>query len=169
MPTARAARSSQQRWSAAAIKVTAPPNPAPRRPARNAKWTCSTPLHFAGERYGVVRLAGSLIGAARLDDLKRVVVVGGAGSLLVAPGLQRVDAPSFPAAYKAIARAHREALGVLRQPEDLDWNLLRAARGNQPRASSGGLQGGCRHPDQRRRRMQPHLLRGLCRSLRRSH
>ena len=51
----------------------------------------------------------ALVDGVRAAGLKRLVVVGGAGSLEVAPGKQLVDTDGFPDAYKAIALAHREA------------------------------------------------------------
>ena len=47
----------------------------------------------------------SLIGAVKRAGVKRMLVVGGAGSLEVAPGMQLVDTPDFPAAYKPEALA----------------------------------------------------------------
>ena len=35
--------------------------------------------------------------------IKRFIVIGGAGSLEIAPGLQLVDSPSFPAEYTEVA------------------------------------------------------------------
>src|ERR1700753_2982657 len=37
--------------------------------------------------------------AVKLSDVKRLLVVGGAGSLEVAPGVQMVDTPQFPAEW----------------------------------------------------------------------
>src|SRR5581483_2979220 len=39
--------------------------------------------------------------------VRRLLMVGGAGSLEVKPGVQLVDTPEFPAAWKSIALAHR--------------------------------------------------------------
>jgi putative NADH-flavin reductase len=52
------------------------------------------------------------------------VVVGGAGSLEVAPGVQLVDTPDFPAPYKPYALAHREALAVFKAADDLAWTFF---------------------------------------------
>jgi len=71
--------------------------------------------------------ARTLIAAVREAGLRRLVVVGGAGSLEVAPGLQLVDTPEFPAAYKAVALAHRDALAVYRTATDLDWTFFSPA------------------------------------------
>ena len=50
-------------------------------------------------------------------------VVGGAGSLEVAPGKALVDTPGFPEAYKAEGRAGTRFLEVLKETE-LDWTFL---------------------------------------------
>jgi putative NADH-flavin reductase len=63
----------------------------------------------------------------RAAGLKRLVVVGGAGSLEVAPGKQLVDTEGFPDAYKAIALAHREAFEYYRGVTDLDWTFFAPA------------------------------------------
>jgi putative NADH-flavin reductase len=51
-------------------------------------------------------------------------VVGGAGSLFVAPGVQLVDTPGFPADYKQGALAAREALNLIRSESTLAWTFL---------------------------------------------
>lgn len=75
----------------------------------------------------VVTAAKALVAGARQAGLKRLVVVGGAGSLEVAPGTQLVDTAGFPEAYKAVALAHREALDYLRTVDDLDWTFFAPA------------------------------------------
>jgi len=66
----------------------------------------------------------SVIGATKKAGVRRLLVVGGAGSLEVAPGLQLLDAPDFPAIYKAEAQAGREFLTVLRGEKELDWTYV---------------------------------------------
>lgn len=75
----------------------------------------------------VTQVARALIAAARTAGVKRVVLVGGAGSLEVAPGVQLVDVPQFPEAYKPIALAHREAYEYLRTVTDVDWTFFAPA------------------------------------------
>jgi uncharacterized protein len=65
-----------------------------------------------------------LIEAARASGAKRYFVVGGAGSLEVAPGVKLIDTPEFPAIYKAEATKGGEFLELLRQSKDLDWTYL---------------------------------------------
>ncbi|MEN5427734.1 NAD(P)H-binding protein [Stenotrophomonas pennii] len=72
-------------------------------------------------------VAGQLLDAARQAGVPRLVVVGGAGSLEVAPGVQLVDTPDFPAAYKPYALAAREALKQLQAVQDVDWTFFSPA------------------------------------------
>lgn len=66
----------------------------------------------------------ALIAAIKQAGVKRLLVVGGAGSLEVAPGKILADAPDFPAAYKEEADAGRAFLDVLRVEPSLDWTFL---------------------------------------------
>ncbi|HET6432263.1 NAD(P)-dependent oxidoreductase [Dyella sp.] len=90
-----------------------------------------------GDPGTLVAVAHALVTAARAAGVKRLVVVGGAGSLLIAPGLQLVDSPDFPAAYKGQALAHRAALAVYRAASDLDWTFLAPAGQIGPGARRG--------------------------------
>jgi putative NADH-flavin reductase len=65
-----------------------------------------------------------LIEAVKRAGVKRLLVVGGAGSLEVAPNVQLVDTPDFPAAYKPEALAGRDFLNVLRDEREIDWTFL---------------------------------------------
>ena len=66
----------------------------------------------------------SILQAARNAGVKRLLVVGGGGSLEVAPGLELLDSPNFPEEYKGPAEGPREALKVLRNEKELDWTML---------------------------------------------
>lgn len=66
---------------------------------------------------------------ATIDPVKqaavpRLLVVGGAGSLLVAPGVRLIDTPNFPDLYKTEAAAGAAFLRVLRQEQELDWTYV---------------------------------------------
>jgi len=65
-----------------------------------------------------------LVEAVRVSGVKRFLVVGGAGSLEVAPGQRLVDQPDFPPQYKAEALRGAEFLGFLKTVDDLDWTFL---------------------------------------------
>ena len=74
-------------------------------------------------------LAGSLAiqTGVRNSGVKRVLFVGGAGSLEVAPGLQLIDTPKFPEEYKPGAEAARDYLNILKKETELDWTFLSPA------------------------------------------
>jgi putative NADH-flavin reductase len=87
---------------------------------------------FSGHAQGDVQayyLAGvrNIIAAAREARAPRLLVVGGAGSLEVAPGVQLLDTPGFPDAYRASAEGARQALALLRAEATLDWTLFSPA------------------------------------------
>jgi len=65
-----------------------------------------------------------LIDAVKASGVKRYLVVGGAGSLEVAPGVTLVSTPEFPALYKDEATKGGEFLKLLRQEKALDWTFL---------------------------------------------
>jgi putative NADH-flavin reductase len=65
-----------------------------------------------------------LIGAAKASGVGRYLVVGGAGSLEVAPGVRLVTTPTFPAQYKAEAEKGAAFLDLLRQERELNWTFL---------------------------------------------
>jgi putative NADH-flavin reductase len=68
--------------------------------------------------------ANAVIGATKKAGVPRLLVVGGAGTLEVAPGLQLIDTPDFPESYKGEAFAGRDFLNALRAERDLDWTFL---------------------------------------------
>lgn len=84
--------------------------------------------HAQGDTYGYyMRGMRSIIDATRASGVPRLLVVGGAGSLEVAPGVQVIDTPQFPAEWKASAEGARDALALLRQEQQLDWTMLSPA------------------------------------------
>ena len=68
--------------------------------------------------------ARSAIDAAKKSGIQRFLVVGGAGSLEVAPGAALIDQSGFPEAYKPEASAGRDFLNALKTERDLDWTYL---------------------------------------------
>lgn len=65
-----------------------------------------------------------LLAAVGQSGVKRYLVVGGAGSLEVAPGVKLFDTPEFPAAYLAEAKKGGAFLDLLKQETGLDWSFL---------------------------------------------
>lgn len=74
-------------------------------------------------------IAGSkaIQAAVKKAGVKRFIYIGGAGSLYVAPDLQLIDTPEFPAEYKAGASAARDYLNILKEEQDLDWAFFSPA------------------------------------------
>jgi putative NADH-flavin reductase len=66
----------------------------------------------------------ALIAAVKKAGVPRLLVVGGAGNLEVAPGVQLVDTPEFPEAYIPEALAGRDFLNALRGERELNWTFL---------------------------------------------
>lgn len=65
-----------------------------------------------------------LIAAVRQSGVSRYLVVGGAGSLEVAPGVRLIDTPRIPPAVKAEASAGVTFLDLLRDEKQMDWTFL---------------------------------------------
>lgn len=78
----------------------------------------------------------ALLAGLATAGVRRLLVVGGAGSLEVAPGVQLVDTPGFPEAWKGVALAHRDVLPVL-EASNLDWSYLSPAAFIQPGERTG--------------------------------
>jgi hypothetical protein len=82
--------------------------------------------------------ATALIEGARSSGVRRLIIVGGAGSLEREPGHQLVDQPDFPDAYKPEALAQRDALAVYRgSAGDLDWTYISPAAEIHPGRRTG--------------------------------
>jgi putative NADH-flavin reductase len=89
--------------------------------AYNAGWT--NPNYYAD----FTKASNTIQQAAKAAGVKRLLVVGGAGSLEVAPGVQLVDTPNFPAEYKTGATAARDYLNILKKETELDWTFISPA------------------------------------------
>ncbi len=63
------------------------------------------------------------IAAVKKAVVPRLLVVGGAGLLEVAPGVTLIKSGYLPAEYLPIARSHEKALAMLRA-SDIDWTYL---------------------------------------------
>ncbi|MBO1333583.1 NAD(P)-dependent oxidoreductase [Streptomyces sp. VRA16 Mangrove soil] len=84
-----------------------------------------------------LKLNQTLVAGVRRAGVGRLVVVGGAGSLEVAPGQALADQPGFPDAYLGEALAHRDVLTYLRTVDDLDWTYISPAAEIAPGERTG--------------------------------
>jgi len=65
--------------------------------------------------------------AVEQSGVKRLIVVGGAGSLYTPDNVQIVDTPDFPEAYKPGAAAARDYLNKIKDNNTLDWTFFSPA------------------------------------------
>jgi putative NADH-flavin reductase len=79
----------------------------------------------------------AIIDGVKKAGVKRLLFVGGAGSLEVQPGVQSVALPSFPTEYKQGALATREALNMLRKETSLEWSFLSPSADLSPGRRTG--------------------------------
>ena len=84
-----------------------------------------------------VKGAAAIVAGAKQAGLP-LLVVGGAGSLEVSPGVQAVDLPEFPEAWRAGAKAARDGLNAIRKETVLDWTFLSPAALIEPEAPRTG-------------------------------
>ena len=66
----------------------------------------------------------AILAAAKTAQVPYLLIVGGAGSLYVAPGLQVIDTPEFPKEIYDGANAARDLLTELRGRNDLNWAFI---------------------------------------------
>ena len=90
-----------------------------------------------GMSYTLADVAPALVAGVREAGVRRLLVVGGASSLEVAPGKRLLDTPDFPEEWKPEAIAHTKALDYYRSVEDLDWTFVSPAAFIQPGERTG--------------------------------
>jgi len=91
-------------------------------------------------------VARSVLKAARKASVKRIINVGGAGSLEVAPGVQLVDTPSFPDMWRAGANEQRKSLEIFRGEKELEWTFFSPAIIIEPGPKTGKFRLGRDNP-----------------------
>lgn len=66
----------------------------------------------------------AIIAAAKRAGVKRILAVGGAGTLEVAPGVRNMDRPEFPAAWEGGAKSTAVIKELLLAEPGLEWTFL---------------------------------------------
>lgn len=84
-------------------------------------------------------LAGSraIQEASKRAGVKRLIVIGGAGSLYTAENQQLVDTEGFPPEIKPGALAARDYLNILKEEKELDWAFFSPAIEMHPGITTG--------------------------------
>jgi uncharacterized protein len=90
----------------------------------------------------ILSAARALISGLKRAGVPRLVVIGGAGSLEVRPGVRLVDTADFPTAWKPIAEAHGAALAIYRAETDLEWTVVSPAANVAPGTRTGHYRAG---------------------------
>jgi putative NADH-flavin reductase len=90
----------------------------------------------------IVEVTVPLLNGLKQAHVKRLIIVGGAGSLEVASGVQSVDTPEFPAEFKPAALAHREALKIYQQEKELEWTYVSPSAYISPGKRTGNFRTG---------------------------
>lgn len=91
----------------------------------------------------VPRQATLLLEELSAGAVRRLVWVGGAGSLETAPGMRVIDDPAFPEAWKAAANAQIDALEVFRASKaPIDWTYISPAAEIAPGERKGSFRVG---------------------------
>lgn len=97
----------------------------------------------------LVRVARAMVAGCRAAGVHRLIVVNGAGSLLVpAPDPQRredhrqlMDSPGFPKDWRPVAQAHRDALQFLKDAgAGLQWTAISPPASIAPGVRTGRYQ-----------------------------
>lgn len=94
----------------------------------------------AGTEQRLLGAIRALLAGARQAGVRRILIVGGAASLLVAPGVTVLASGHLPAEWLPIATAHSDLLAMLRSSKEaagLDWTYLSPAAFIQPGERTG--------------------------------
>jgi putative NADH-flavin reductase len=86
---------------------------------------------------GLTAVASALVDALHETGVSRLVVVGGAGTLEVAPGVRLHTTEQFPPEYKPLAEAHADAFDVYLTADGLQWTYLTPPPEFQPGERTG--------------------------------
>jgi len=95
-----------------------------------------------GDPSVILSASRGLLTGLKRAGVSRLVVIGGAGSLEVRPGVQLADTADFPKEWKATADAHRHALAVYREENELEWTVVSPAALVSPGVRSGHYRAG---------------------------
>lgn len=78
----------------------------------------------------------SIIQAAKIAGVKRILAVGGAGTLLI-DGVRCMDRPDFPKVYEGGAKSTAVIKELLREVPEIEWTVLCPSMVVQPGSRTG--------------------------------
>lgn len=91
-----------------------------------------------GAEQELVEVARALVEGLRKGGVERLIVVGGAGSLMTDEGIPLMETAGFPEEVKPLAMAHQDAYQIY-QESDLDWTYLSPASTIEPGIRTGNF------------------------------
>ncbi|HSY03212.1 MAG TPA: NAD(P)-dependent oxidoreductase [Acidobacteriaceae bacterium] len=97
-----------------------------------------SPAH--GAERELLQATEAVLTGAKQAGVARVLIVGGAASLFIAPEVTLLDSGHLPEEWKAIARAHSDLLALIRKSDvaaELDWTYFSPAAFIQPGERTG--------------------------------
>ncbi len=128
----------EERFTVAAGNATDPAGVAALAASHDAVVSAVGPqIGRENDRETIVGAAAALVEGLRKAGVRRLVTIGGAGSLESGPGRVVMDEPEFPAAWRANAEAQAEALRRYREVDDLDWTYVSPAAIIEPGERTG--------------------------------
>lgn len=99
-------------------------------------------INAFGPQFGnegeLTEAASAVVEGMKRAGVQRLLVVGGAGSLEVEPGVRLMDTPDFPAEIRPLAQAHVDAYEIYSQ-SDLDWTYVSPASWIEPGKRTGNF------------------------------
>jgi putative NADH-flavin reductase len=95
-----------------------------------------------GDPQSIIAATRSLFEGMKKSGVRRLIAVGGAGSLKVTNSIDLVDTPQFPSSWKNVALAHRDALKIYRAEKELEWTYASPAGFIEPGKRTGKFRWG---------------------------
>src|SRR5690625_7422938 len=94
-------------------------------------------IYTASTEIYTLSLHDALPISVKIAGVKRLIVVGGAGSLYVDEKTQLIDTDEFPEEFKLGASGARDYLNELKSEKDLDWVFFSPAIEMNPTIKTG--------------------------------
>jgi len=94
-----------------------------------------------GEGALLPEAARLILEGAENAGVERVIIAGGSGTLLTAPGVRVMDAPDYPEELLPVAQAHAEAYEIFAASE-LEWTYVSPAAWIEPGKRTGNFRVG---------------------------
>ncbi|MFK4171087.1 NAD(P)-dependent oxidoreductase [Paenibacillus lautus] len=89
-----------------------------------------------GQEEELVAAARTIVEGTRRGGVTRLLIVGGAGSLIADGGVPLMETPEFPEEIRPLARAHADAYDLYKE-SDLEWTYISPAALIEPGKRTG--------------------------------